>query len=100
MHYPTFSISTVNKDSRGNLLPKLAHLATKRPSLGLVASKPKNHIPNVMAMSFRGERLSAHIHGVEHYLAHVSSAFHVSPFEQAIVLSIDGFGAKRMPRTG
>jgi carbamoyltransferase len=29
---------------------------------------------------------------VEHHLAHLSSAFHVSPFNQAAVVSIDGFG--------
>jgi carbamoyltransferase len=29
---------------------------------------------------------------VEHHLAHLSSAFHVCPFEEAAVVSIDGFG--------
>jgi Carbamoyltransferase N-terminus len=32
------------------------------------------------------------LHRVEHHLAHLSSAFHVSPFDQAAVASIDGFG--------
>ena len=29
---------------------------------------------------------------MEHHLAHLSSAFHVSPFDQAVVVSVDGFG--------
>src|SRR5262249_17321015 len=28
----------------------------------------------------------------EHHVAHLSSAFHVSPFEEAVILSMDGFG--------
>ena len=32
------------------------------------------------------------MHRIEHHLAHLSSAFHVSPFEEAVVVSVDGFG--------
>ena len=39
------------------------------------------------ARRFRGE-----VHQIEHHLAHLSSAFHVSPFEEAVVVSVDGFG--------
>jgi carbamoyltransferase len=33
-----------------------------------------------------------HIHFVEHHRAHLASAFFASPFEEAAVISIDGFG--------
>jgi carbamoyltransferase len=87
----------VNQDSRAHLPRKLSYLATKRPSLWLIANRIKNRhsrgrIPDLMARSFPGERFNAQVHGIEHHLAHLSSAFHVSPFEQAAVLSIDGFG--------
>jgi carbamoyltransferase len=36
--------------------------------------------------------LGMEFHNVEHHLAHMASAFLVSPFETAAVLSIDGFG--------
>jgi carbamoyltransferase len=36
--------------------------------------------------------MRAQFHAVEHHLAHLFSAFHVSPFERAVVASIDGFG--------
>lgn len=32
------------------------------------------------------------MHAVEHHLAHVASAFFCSPFEEAMCLSVDGFG--------
>lgn len=38
------------------------------------------------------QSLRAKAHFVEHHLAHIGSSFYVSPFEQAAVLSIDGFG--------
>jgi len=31
-------------------------------------------------------------HAVEHHVAHLASAFYVSPFEEAAVVSLDGFG--------
>jgi carbamoyltransferase len=37
-------------------------------------------------------RLPAKVHFVEHHLAHIASAFFVSPFDRAAVLSLDGFG--------
>src|SRR5256714_4599257 len=36
--------------------------------------------------------LRAEFHNVEHHRAHLASAFFVSPFEHAALLSIDGFG--------
>jgi len=36
--------------------------------------------------------MRAKLHAVEHHLAHLFSAYYVSPFERAVVASIDGFG--------
>ena len=38
------------------------------------------------------EELRAEFHNVEHHLAHAASAFFVSPFDEAAVLTLDGFG--------
>src|SRR5579885_1864834 len=38
------------------------------------------------------ESLRARVHNVEHHQAHVASAFFVSPFEDAAIMSVDGFG--------
>src|SRR5207237_9573329 len=37
-------------------------------------------------------RITAGLHRVEHHRAHLASAFFVSPFEEAAVLSADGLG--------
>src|SRR5204862_316461 len=39
-----------------------------------------------------GAEVKATLHNVEHHQAHVASAFFVPPFEEAAVLSVDGFG--------
>jgi carbamoyltransferase len=39
-----------------------------------------------------GAEVQAELHHVEHHQAHVASAFFVSPFEGAAILSVDGFG--------
>jgi carbamoyltransferase len=87
----------VNQDSRANLLRKLAYLVTQRPNLGLMLNRLKNrrargNISELMAGSFSGQHLHGQVHQIEHHLAHLSSAFHVSPFEEAVVVSVDGFG--------
>jgi len=39
-----------------------------------------------------GADVRAELHHVEHHQAHVASAFFASPFEDAAILSVDGFG--------
>ena len=44
------------------------------------------------ALDIDPANLRAQVHDVEHHQAHVASAFFVSPFESAAVLTVDGFG--------
>jgi carbamoyltransferase len=86
-----------NQDSRANVLRKLRYFLSRRPDPGLIIARLRNRrsraaILNLMTKAFPGERLSATPHRVEHHLAHLSSAFHVSPFEEAAIVSVDGFG--------
>jgi len=39
-----------------------------------------------------GEDVTGRFHWIEHHLCHASSAFYVSPFEEAAILSVDGIG--------
>jgi carbamoyltransferase len=87
----------INSDSRVNRWRKLAHVLTNRPDPKLLFDRLRNRkarksIPELLAEAFPGQSLRATIEPVEHHLAHLSSAFHVSPFEEASVVSIDGFG--------
>jgi carbamoyltransferase len=44
------------------------------------------------ALKVSESKLRAQFHNIEHHRAHLASSFFVSPFEQAALLSIDGFG--------
>jgi carbamoyltransferase len=88
----------VNQDNRANVLRKVVYVATQSPDLRFVLNRLKNRrarksIPDLIATSFSGEHChNCQLHQVEHHLAHLSSAFYVSPFEEAVVVSVDGFG--------
>ncbi len=43
-------------------------------------------------LSVSPERIHAQLHRVEHHQAHLASAYFVSPFDQAALLSVDGLG--------
>ncbi len=87
----------VNQDSRANLGAKLRYVMSGSAGLGLVFErirqrKARAGIPELIREAFTRGPIEAEFHPVEHHLAHLSSAFHVSPFEDAAVVSVDGFG--------
>src|SRR3954469_1539367 len=87
----------VNQNSSAQLSRKLAYLATARPNPGLVLERFRNRrardrLPDRLAALFPGDRVRAKWHNIEHHAAHLSSAFHVSHFAEAVVVSLDGFG--------
>jgi carbamoyltransferase len=86
-----------NQDSSANVLRKILHLFRYRPKPELVWQKLRNRgtrmgFPVLFDRAFPGENMRAKLHAVEHHLAHLFSAYYVSPFERAVVASIDGFG--------
>jgi carbamoyltransferase len=87
----------MNQDSRANFWRKLWYLGSRRPNPGFIFVKLKNRqkrsgIPQLLAEAFPGPQFKGEFHAVEHHLAHLYSAFNVSPFKEANVVSIDGFG--------
>src|SRR4029079_10139949 len=87
----------VNQDSRAHFGKKLTYLLSKRPNPGLVLSRLRNRkarksIPELLEMHLPGSLFRGAMHAVEHHVAHLSSAFHVSPFAEAVAVSVDGFG--------
>ena len=87
----------INQDANANLGRKLAYLVTKRPDLGLVLDRIRNKRERVgidrhLIDAFPGQNFRGQVHPIEHHIAHLSSAFHVSPFDDAVVVSVDGFG--------
>lgn len=87
----------INQDTRANLGKKLTYALTKRPDLKLVLNRIRNKqeragVREYLAQTFPGENFQGDVHTIEHHMAHLSSAFHVSPFDTAVVVSVDGFG--------
>jgi carbamoyltransferase len=87
----------INQDSRANFLGKLRYLLIGRPNPRLILERLRSRrsrlgITDLLGASFPRERFRGEVHHIEHHLAHLSSAFHVSPFEEAIAISVDGFG--------
>lgn len=90
----------VSRQPRAYFLQKVL-LALRHPrSLGRAAGR----VRNLAAIASLDERFQAAfgaelgnqklptIHPIEHHLAHIASAFFASPFEEAMCLTVDGFG--------
>jgi carbamoyltransferase len=86
----------VNRSGRANLLRKFAYIASHRPSPQLLLSRLRNRkqVASIIDQlnTLPGRPYCGAIGYVEHHLAHLSSAFYVSPFQEAVVVSVDGFG--------
>jgi carbamoyltransferase len=54
--------------------------------------KRREGVEAQLRRAFPQQVFGGKIHAVEHHLAHLSSAFHVSPFKEAVIVSVDGFG--------
>jgi len=86
----------VNRNSRANLLRKLHYVAFHQPSVRLLLKRLRNRqqmagIADELRM-LSGRPFAGKIEDVEHHLAHLASAFFASPFDEAVVVSVDGFG--------
>ncbi|MBV8208152.1 MAG: carbamoyltransferase [Acidobacteria bacterium] len=90
----------ISRDPSANLHKKVLYSLTRFASLsGLIASRLANaaKIRSLRddlsrALEIPAADLGGEFHNVEHHKAHMASAFLVSGFERAAILSIDGFG--------
>lgn len=89
----------LNRNPRANLLRKLWFLLARRPSGRILRDRFQNaatvmDIKEKIAREFSlpKEKIKAKIDYVEHHPAHLASSFLVSPFDEAVVVSVDGFG--------
>ena len=88
----------ISRDPKANLVRKGLFALSKRPDLSLIVDRFKNaqkvrdvHAPLAKALGLPPDDLPK-IHYVEHHPSHLASAFFVSPFADAAICSIDGFG--------
>jgi carbamoyltransferase len=90
----------ISRDPSANLVKKALYAFRRRPSLGMVRDRLNNSLEVGNLKSVFRERmgiknptsLKAQFHNVEHHRAHMASAFFVSPFDEAAILSVDGMG--------
>ena len=89
----------VSRNPRAHLWRKALFAMRRRPGTALIRDRAANYqqvgrIPETVGRALGlgpGDR-QPRVHWVEHHPAHLSSAFFVSPFEDAAVCAIDGFG--------
>ena len=89
----------IGRNPRAHLMDKVIYTLVKRPSSQLVADRFRNMLkvrdPRTElaeALDVDRRRIRAKTHNVEHHLAHISSAFFASPFDESAIVSVDGCG--------
>jgi carbamoyltransferase len=87
----------VNSNPGASFLKKVGYALRRRPDMGAILDRVRNQakrqsIELELAAAFPDARFGGMVHRVEHHLAHLASCFFVSPFREATVVSVDGFG--------
>jgi carbamoyltransferase len=87
----------INRNPTANLMKKALFAFSKRPSLKAITDRLTNSskvadIETLLRTEFAIHHSPFTIHRIEHHRAHLASSFLVSPFESAVIVSVDGFG--------
>ncbi len=89
----------ISRNPNANLLKKVVFALAHRPSASMVRARLANAMqvrnPKAAlceAFELDPTRMRARFHNIEHHRAHMASAFFVSPFPEAAILSVDGMG--------
>lgn len=90
-------VIAINTDPKAARWKKIAFAFSGQASLSLIAEKIKvrgkrKGIAEHLAEAFPGETFNGNVDYIEHHLAHLASAYNMSPYEQASIVSVDGFG--------
>jgi carbamoyltransferase len=87
----------ISRDPRAHLWRKATRILARPGDWRRLASRARNTV-EVARLAGRlsacgiGDQARVRVHFVEHHRAHLASAFFASPFDEAAVVSIDGFG--------
>lgn len=87
----------INTDNGAHRFRKYRYMLSNPVRLRLVLSRLQNRlkrsrIEQNLAAAFSLDEQGITVHRVEHHLSHLASAFYPSAYEQALAVSIDGFG--------
>ena len=86
----------INRDPNANLGSKIAYVLTRMPDFAFVRDRITNRrklgsVKQLLEEAF-ATPTKAELHNIEHHLAHAASAYYASPYDDAAVISVDGFG--------
>ena len=87
----------ISRDPRANFWPKVARVLQRPGDWRRQTSRAKNtvqiaRVANQLNAWDIADSERVKLHFVEHHRAHLASTFFASPFDEAAVVSIDGFG--------
>jgi carbamoyltransferase len=89
----------IGRDPKANLGAKLRRTLRHAPKLSYLRARLENaaRVRDVRgalaaALEVEPDAFKARFHHVEHHQAHAASAFFVSSFDEAAILTVDGFG--------
>jgi len=90
-------IVAVNSDPKARTGARIGYTLRHRPTPGYLLERLRHRWRRLDLRGYFKDCLeplpaATRIHPVEHHRAHLASAFYCSPYSQAAVLSIDGFG--------
>lgn len=89
----------ISRNPSANLHKKILYALRQRPNFDYMRDRVNNmaRVRDVKsaftdALKLDAQGLRTQFHNVEHHRAHMASAFFVSPYDKAAILSVDGMG--------
>ncbi len=87
----------INSAPNAHMLRKLGYALARRPDPRFLWSRWKNRsertgLVDRLSRALGGEGFHGTSHYMEHHRAHLASAYLASPYDEAAVVSVDGFG--------
>lgn len=87
----------INSQPNANRWRKTLYTIAHRPNPRFLWDRWRNKqeragLAQQLNKAFPDQTVRAQLHFIEHHRAHLASAFYASPFKEAAVVSIDGFG--------
>jgi len=87
----------INSDPKAHALKKIIYTLRNRPDPRFIIDRIRNKksrmsLDVLMKENYPDQEFNGEIHNIEHHLCHLASSHFVSPFEDSVAISVDGFG--------
>lgn len=87
----------INSDPKAHALKKIIYTLRNRPDPRFIIDRIRNKksrmsLDVLMKENYPDQEFDGEIHNIEHHLCHLASSHYVSPFEDSVAISVDGFG--------